>query len=182
MELLKSKMISILLVTLCLQIGCAKNFSSVLNSPEKLVTEEKLSQNFLGGQVILEDGSTLDLSTLNDKPILLFFVGEFCGTCRTETEHLKEMISAKGIPTKIHMVSVMLEVETGTITDWFDGISPTAQKWLLGSDPNLSLYFSYFQQIVTPSILFFDPQTQVLKRKQSVIPLTQLEQETGPWY
>lgn len=180
MELLKTKLI--LIALMMSSLSCADNYKSVLSSPVALQTEKKLDQSFLEGEYVKEDGSSLLLSSLNDKPILLFFVGEFCGACRQEAVHLKEMVLQKGLPTKIHLISVMIEVDPGVITDWLSGISPTADHWKLGSDPDLNLYFKYFNQLVTPSVLYFDPQSQTLKRWQAVVPLQQLEQETTAWY
>ena len=181
MEFLKRSLIITTLSILFLN-ACAEQIQPVVNAPESVVAEQNIGQNFLQGQFTLEDGSVRSLADLNDKPLVLYFVGEFCGSCRQEAIHLKEMISVKGLPTKIHLASVMLEVNAGTATEWFDSISPASPKWILGSDASLGLYFQYFQQLVTPSIIFFDPNTQILKRWQKVIPLNQLEQETVPWY
>lgn len=163
-------------------LGCADRFDPVISKPSPINPVEKLDQNFLSGQFSLESGQIQNLQDLSDKPLLIYFVGEFCGSCRMEAAHLKQLIAQKGLPTKIHLVSVMIDVTPGVATEWFESIEPQTSSWILGSDLNLALYYQYFQQLVTPSLIYFDPQTQILKRWQTVISIPQLEQEIGSWY
>lgn len=175
-------MVLLIAAALFFTAGCAQNFSPEITVPPALPQSLNIGQSFLNGSFIAENGERKELADFQDKPLLLFFVGEFCGACRQEAVHLKTLFAQKGLPTELHVFSVMLEVDPGTATQWFQSISPAGPSWTLGSDPDLQLFFDYFAVQITPSVLYFNPQTQILKRWQKSLTLNELEKETGPWY
>lgn len=163
--------------------ACSKNFSSVIEKPPVLEFEKNIGQSFIDGSFLLESGQLQGLPDLNDKPMLIYFVGEDCLACFQETVELKKLIAQKGLPTKVHLISVMIGVSTQIITNWFDEIDPQVpEPWILGSDLNLKLYHRYFDVLSTPSVMYFNPHSQVLYRWQKKKTIEEIQQETGSWY
>ena len=186
--LIRKRVLQCLLLVSCFfSASCAKNFNSVISAPAPLEKEKIFGQSFLDGAFALEDGSLQELALLNDKPALIFFVGEFCGDCIDETKELKSLVLKKGLPTKMHLITIMTSEGPGVVADWFAEKDPTqAPSWILGSDQHLGLYYRYFETFNTPSVMFFDPQTQVLKRWQKSMttpktPLSDILDEVKPW-
>ncbi len=164
-------------------LGCAKNFNPVISEISVIEEEKFTGQSFLDGEFVLENGEVKSLADLSNKSLLIFFVGEFCESCFKETKKIKEMIRDKGLPPRLNMISVMIGVGPQIITQWVNDIEPfDTPLWILGSDEGLRLYGRYFDLVKTPSILYFNPQTQILKRWQTGIDLKSLEQETELWY
>lgn len=173
------KKIAVVTILAGLSISCSKNFDSVLRE-SKIKNEANIGKSTLDGNFHQIDGVLKNLSSLNDKPLLLFFVSETCSSCREEAEHLIEEISVSGYPTKINLLSVLIGSLPEDITFWRDSFSP-AISWELGADPDLILYKIYFKELRTPSVMYFDPQTQVLKKWQNLMTIEKLKKETGPW-
>jgi thiol-disulfide isomerase/thioredoxin len=169
---------------ICFMLGaCAKNFNSQIEKTPVIELEKNIGQSYLDGSLLLENGQMLALSALSDKPVLIYFVGEDCLACFEETVKLKELIAENGLPTQIYLITVMISVDSQVITGWFKDIEPQVLKpWLLGSDLSLSLYRRYFEVLSTPSILYFQPQSQLLRRWQGKQTLEKIQQETGSWY
>lgn len=189
MELLKGILKGVFISVIWLVMGCARNFDSVISQPDGVAQATKLDQDFLSGMFYLENGQAQSLEKYADKPLLIFFVGEKCWSCRIETEKLKTLMVDKGLPTQIYLLSIMNNVDPSVITEWFEEIEPASPKWILGSESALDLYHQYFSILKTPSILYFNPQSQVLMRwqddpqnKKYLPSLEVLQKETGPWY
>lgn len=184
MELLKQ---GLCYAVLFFTLSCAKNFNPVVSAPQDFEKEKILGQSYLEGSFLQEDGTMLNLSTLHDKPLLIFFVGEFCGDCIDETKELKQLVEEKGLPQNMYLISIMTSEGSGVIGDWFSDLEPTnAPAWILGSDQFLHLYHRYFETLSTPSVMSFDPKTQVLKRWQKnatseKTPLSEILKEVKPW-
>lgn len=167
-------------------ISCARNFDSVLQEPPRLENFVIYGKSSLDGSFSTPQGGSQTLGSLNDKPLILFFVGEFCQACIKETSALKKMIQDRGAVSRLRFATVMLDGIPEDIEPWFQVLEPqtvtASSDWLLGVDSDRQLFSQYFNSFVTPSILYFDPQTRILKRWQQAISLEQLEKETQSWY
>lgn len=169
-----------LLAVIIILASCAKNFDSTLKHPPGL--QGQTVQETLEGSFLLQDGSSQQLQSLNDKPLLLFFVSETCFSCRQETEHLLEDIRQNGEPSAIRIVSVLIASGPQDIAGWKNTFQPHSIPWVLGSDEDLVLFRLYFANLVTPSTLYYNPSTKILKRWQDIVPIETLKKETGPWH
>lgn len=178
MELLRMLLGGILMMTFS---ACAKNFEPTLKSPAAVPYEALYDQPHLEGEFLLENGSTESLSNINNKPLLIFFVSETCASCRAETEELLHEFSATGLPTQINILSILIGSLPEDISIWRNSFSSPV-NWTLGSDFKLNLYRTYFKEVKTPSVLYFDPATRVIKRWQDRQNLNTLKMETGPWF
>ncbi len=188
MGFLKSPKILLMIICFFFSTSCAKNFNPVVSAPPPLEKEKVLANSFLEGSFVLENGFIQSLADLSDRPILIFFVGEFCGDCIDETTELKGLVRKNGMPGRLHLVTVMTVEGPGVIGDWFAAMEPQDQPaWILGSDQNLELFYRYFPTYRTPSVLYFDPTTKKLKlwyQPDANSPKTSLQQildEVQPW-
>ncbi len=186
MDFLKINNLIWTILALISGMGCSQNFESVLSAPRAVDSVIIYGKSELDGAFSRPNGEQKFLSEFNGQPLLIFFVGEFCQVCLQETTHLKEMVLDKGLPTKIRFITIMLDGFKEDIIPWYDALGPqnfpNNLKWDLGVDTDRSLFSLYFTQFITPSIIYFDPQTQIIKRWQQAVSLQQLEQETQSWY
>lgn len=188
MEFLKYKKIKhhyFLFMILCL-LGCAQNYESVLEEPRPIENVTLYGKSELDGSFMKANGESQSLAELNDRPLLIFFVGEFCQACIREMTHLRELVLQKGLSNKVRFVTIMLDGLQSDIEPWFNELPPSnfpnELKWDIGVDTNRELFSLYFRQLTTPSIIYFEPQTRIIKRWQEAIPLSKLEQETQSWH
>lgn len=169
-------------LSVVLIVGCAQSFTPSTKSPTPVPQQIISDKPFLDGEFKLEDGTSLRLSDLNSQPYLIFFVSETCSSCRAETSEFLTHFQAHGKPTQISFVSVLIGSFPEDISDWKNSFSHGPVDWTVGSDADLRLYRHYFREIKTPSILFFDPTSRVVKRWQERQSLEFLKKETAPWY
>lgn len=182
MDFLKQSIIFFLLtIALSLTFGCAKDFEKTISEPSAIEKETKQELGTLPGKFKLSNGQEQSLNNGDTRPILLFFISETCTSCREETEILAKHFAEFGLPNKIQILSVLIGSFPADIEPWKNTFNETID-WTLGADLDLELYKNFFTQLVTPSILYFDPSTKILKRWQSKLSITELKKETIPWY
>lgn len=160
--------------------GCARSFEPELGRAPIAPSESSFSRDQFSGVMTLEDGTEVNLQDFLDKPLLLFFVSETCLSCREETEALIAQIQTKGQITNLRIISVMIGSLPEDIPFWKDSFSG-ALSWTVAADSDLQLYNRYFNVLRTPSVLFYHPDLEVLKKWQDRIHLEDLEKETLPW-
>lgn len=179
MDILSKIFLTILFASLTQ--GCAKSFKSEIQKPLELPRETTVEQPVLAGNFKLADGTVNNFAG-NTRPIIIFFVSETCLSCREETEKLAQLFLSSGLPTKVQVYSILIGSFPEDVESWKESFGSLKIDWIVGVDEDLKLFFDYFQQIKTPSILYFNADNKTMKRWQSLLTIDELVKETGPWY
>lgn len=195
MDFLKINIKLTSLVTSLILVACAQNFPPSPKGADALPplsglpdqsgqgNDQKSEQSSLSGEFKTSNGTVKKLSELQSKPTILIFAGEFCSTCREETEALSRLFLEKGEPTEVNIVTILVGSSYQDINNWVDTFTPIKPNWTIGADDDdLTLYKKYFTKLVTPSVMYFKPKTNEVKRFQSKLTIDQLQKETAPWY
>ncbi len=199
MEILTISIVRIVCLLLTIfAMSCAKDFKRELSSPPPIGSQEDkvppsdsresgdgsigIEPTFvLPGEYTSAEGKLLNFSNEDLKPKVIFFSGETCVVCRQETEHFASEFKKKGLPENINIYTILVGSYPEDLPFWIQSIANPVE-WNTGVDQELSLFNKYFNVLVTPSTLVFNPKTGIINRFQSVQTQEQLEQVTGPWY
>lgn len=163
MDILKTS-----LLILCLVLSaCARSWETTISEP--------------GAKSAAELSRAVNAIENPEQSQLLFFITDSCLSCRKEAKELANYFGEKGKPTKILFRSYFLSADQSEIDDWRESIGINID-WELKTDPDLVMYKNFFNEIITPSVVYYNAENRSVITKQGMTTLSQLQEMTAPWY
>lgn len=143
--------IFIILLLVCSTVGCSAMYDSAESTYEKttLVRVGDIAPDFT---VSMLDGSSVSLSSLNGKAVLLVFFASWCPDCQRQMTDL-ELFKTSDIAKEIDILAISRGEEKRQVKDYITEYNFTVP---VGVDTDASIYSLYAEQYV-PRCFVIDP-------------------------
>lgn len=145
----------------------------------KTLGEEPSVEGDFRGEFEILNGNLLRLEEINQATVLIF-AAEYCILCSEETEAFVKYFAARGsLPKNARILTLLIGAEVEDALDWRERHGVT---WEVGIERGDTIFQSLCPERRTPCVVTFQPQAAGrMKVRTGIVPLSVLEEETGPW-
>lgn len=159
--------------------GCGSRMSRSIGSSIPAGKSDPELGVYLEETLTESGGASIPLSEFKDRPLILLFASDLCGSCN---EEIRELIAALKDPTvepeKVRLQSILLGSDAIYAEKWK---RKRQMPWSVAVDPGDALFRKSCPELQTPCVLVQLPGKGVVFQKVGIVPASDLQSMTGPW-